>query len=162
WDGRWEPYGNCAHEKGAAYANACHRTHIHISLTWNGAMGRTTFWTGKVHPTDYGPCRQRGLNWAGRYTHDNPNPCPSYPQVRAPKGASATKKALVEYSGARVHRGSHGPVVDAVQRALHVPVSDVYGSSTVSRVRAFQRRHHLGTSGVMNQRTWRALLTATH
>ena len=162
WDGKWEPYGNCAHEKGAAYANACHRTHIHISLTWNGAMGRTTFWTGKVAPTDYGPCRPSDLNWAGRYEHANLTPCPYYPLVTAPKGSSATKKALVEYSGARVHRGSQGPAVDAVQRALHVSVSDVYGSSTKAAVRTFQRSHHLGASGVMNAGTWRALLKATH
>ena len=27
--------------------NACHRTHMHISLTWDGASGPTTFWTKK-------------------------------------------------------------------------------------------------------------------
>lgn len=162
WDGKWEPYGDCAHEKGAAYANSCHRTHIHISLTWNGAMGRTSYWTGKVFPTDYGPCRPRDLNWAGRYTGRNLQGCPSYPDARAPKGSSATKKLLVEYSGARAHRGSSGPVTEAVQRGLHLSPTGSYDASTVARVEAFQRAHHLPVSGVMNASTWRALLRATH
>lgn len=161
WDGQWQPYGNCAHEKSAAYANACHRTHIHISLTWNGAMGRTTFWTGKVWPTDYGPCRPADLNWAASYTGPNYSPCPVYPQVTAPKGASATKRALVEFSGARVYLGSSGPVVSAVQSALHLAVTGEYGPSTVSGVRAWQRTHHLVASGVMNQPTWVSLLAHT-
>jgi hypothetical protein len=160
WDGRWEPYNNCAHTRSAAYDNACHRTHIHISLSWNGAMGRTSFWTRKVHANDFGPCRPADLNWASSYTGFNPNPCPEYPEVVAPKGSSALKQTLVKYSGARVHRNSNGPIVSAVQSALHVSADGSYGASTVAAVKRFQSRRHLHANGVMNPPTWRLLLKA--
>ena len=28
-----------------AYDTTCHRDHIHVSLSWEGAMERTSFWT---------------------------------------------------------------------------------------------------------------------
>ena len=80
WDGRWEQYNNCSHLPQRANDNACHRTHMHISLSWNGAMGRTTYWTGKAAPTDYGPCRARDLNWAYLYNRVNLPRCPSLPR----------------------------------------------------------------------------------
>ncbi|HZC69496.1 MAG TPA: peptidoglycan-binding domain-containing protein [Jatrophihabitans sp.] len=162
WDGRWEPYNNCSHLPQHTYDNACHRTHMHISLTWNGAMGRTSFWTGRVAPTDYGPCRWRDLNWAHVYKGRNLKQCAWYPQVHAKKSASATKKALVTYSGAEVRHGWQGPAVSAVQRALHVSASGVFDTATVHAVKHFQRKHSsLRVSGVMTPRTWRALLAAT-
>jgi peptidoglycan hydrolase-like protein with peptidoglycan-binding domain len=160
WDGRWDPYNGCAKTPQAAYDNSCHRTHLHISLTWNGAIGRTSFWTGKVKPTDYGPCRAKGLNWASKYTGYNPTPCPDYPGARVPKGASATVKALAQYSGAYLHKGSHGPAVSAVQSVLHVSASGTYASATKSAVRSFQRKHKLPVTGAMNTRTWQGLLAS--
>jgi hypothetical protein len=158
WDGQWEPYSNCADTPQAAYDNACHRTHVHISLTWNGAMGRTSYWTGQLTPTDYGPCRASGLNWASKYTGYNPTPCPNYPGVAAPKGASAAVKALTQYAGAYLHRGSQGPAVQAVQSVLHVSTSGNYLGATKSAVRGFQRAHQLSSTGAMNVRTWKKLI----
>ncbi len=161
WDGTWESYNGCANRRSSADDNACHRTHVHISLSWDGAMGRTSFWTGRVPSvTDNGPCRAADLNWAPRYRHRNPDPCPQYPTVAPAKRASSTKKALVIYSGARVSRGSHGPVVSAVQRALRVPDTASYTSPTATAVRRFQASRHLARTGVMNTPTWRALLAA--
>jgi peptidoglycan hydrolase-like protein with peptidoglycan-binding domain len=160
WDGRWHDYDNCSHHKSRSYDNSCHRTHVHVSLSWNGAMGRTSFWTKSVSATDYGPCRSRDLNWAYRYVRANRAGCQQYPLVRAPKGATALKKSLVEYSGAAVRRGWGGPAVTAVQRALHVSATGSYGASTAAAVRAFQTRHHLRATGAMNPSTWRALLKA--
>ncbi len=83
--------------------------------------------------------------------------------MHAAKGSSATKKALVHWSGASVRRNWHGPAVSAVQRALHVSASGSYGAATVSAVRAFQRKHRgCPVTGAMNPPTWRALLAATH
>jgi hypothetical protein len=161
WDGRWESYNGCAKLTSHADDNACHRTHMHISLSWNGAMGRTTFWTKKVYATDYGPCRPRDLNWAYLYTKRNTGGCRQFAQVHAKKGSSGLKKTLVKYSGASVRRGWHGPAVSAVQSALHVSSTGTYSSGTVSAVRAFQKRHHgCPVTGAMNPPTWRALLAA--
>jgi hypothetical protein len=161
WDNRWEDYNGCAKLTSRANDNACHRTHVHISLSWNGAMGRTSYWTKRVAPTDFGPCRVRDLNWAYRYLAARATPCPQYPNAAAPAGASATKKALVKFSGAAVRRGWTGPAVTAVQQALHVSASGSFGAATVTAVQRFQTRHGLVATGAMNVPTWRALLAAT-
>ena len=162
WDGRWEQYNNCAHLPARAYDNSCHRTHIHISLTWNGALGRTSYWTKRVSAPDYGPCRAPDLNWAFRYTQSNPLPCADHPAVRAPRTASAVKKSLVAFSGVAVRRGWSGPAVTAVQRALRVPVTSRFDTATVAALQAFQRRHAIApVTGAMNPVTWRLLLAAT-
>ena len=83
WSGKWEQYNGCAKLTSRADDNACHRTHMHISLSWNGAFGRTTFWTKHVSATDYGPCRPSDLNWAYLYEHVNHNGCRSYAAVHA-------------------------------------------------------------------------------
>jgi hypothetical protein len=44
-------YDKCLHKKKkgkAAWANACHRTHVHISLSWDGAYKRTSYFSGYV------------------------------------------------------------------------------------------------------------------
>jgi hypothetical protein len=162
WDGRWEEYGNCSHLPARSSDNYCHRTHMHISLSWDGAMARTSYWTKRVAAgTDYGPCRPSDLNWANVYVRPNLLPCPDYPLVKPAATASATKRALVTFSGAAVHSGSRGPAVSAVQRGLGLADTAVYGAATVAAVRAFQSRH-LGcpVTGGMNPATWRALLAA--
>jgi len=165
WDGRWDDYNSCSTSKKLqrpAYANSCHRTHIHISLSWNGAEGRTTFWTGHTFPTDFGPCRVGGLNWAPVRSGRNLDPCGRLSTVAAPKHASATKKALVEYSGAYLNWGSSGPAVEAVQRALHVPATAQFAGQTRAALLAFQAKHQLVRSGTVTIATWRALLAVTH
>lgn len=162
WDGRWEEYNNCSHLPARRYDNSCHRTHMHISLSWSGAMGRTSYWTKHVALTDYGPCRPSDLNWAFRYAGQRLVPCLRFPLLKAIATASATKHSLVKYSGAGVHPGSQGPAVSAVQRALHIPDTAVFGAGTTSAVRTFQNKHGCTVTGAMNPSTWRALLKATH
>jgi hypothetical protein len=166
WDGRWEDYDGCASTKvmhTAAYANSCHRTHMHISLSWDGAMKRTSYWTHRVDDTtDYGPCVPAGLNWAPRYHHARSTPCPQHPAPTARRHASPTAQALVTYAGAVVRRGMTGPVVGAVQAALGAPETQTFDTATVRAVRGFQHRHHLHATGGVNDPTWRALLAATH
>jgi hypothetical protein len=160
WSGAWAPYNNCAKQPQAGYDNQCHRTHMHISLSWNGALGRTTFWTPGVFATDFGPCRPRDLNWAATRTRSNGSRCTGYVTVAAARTASATKVELVKYSGAGVHPGSTGPAVTAVQRALRVSTTGYYGPATRRAVVLFQARHHLTQTGTMIPAAWRALLAA--
>ena len=44
----WRPYSTCAAHPEKSSDTTCHRDHIHISLSWAGAAGRTSFWTGSV------------------------------------------------------------------------------------------------------------------
>jgi hypothetical protein len=162
WSGRWEEYDGCLSRLTRADDNACHRTHVHISLSWNGANGRVSYWTKQVSPTDFGPCRPADLNWSNYRGVVNLNPCPRYATVRAVSGASPTKVGLVKYSGAALRLGwLNGPGVSAVQQALHLPVSGTFDLVTRVKVLAFQTLHLLPATGVMNAATWRALLTRT-
>ena len=51
--------------------------------------------------------------------------------------------------------------VSAVQQALKVPVTGVFGVQTLAAVQKFQSAHSLLASGIVNAPTWRALLKAT-
>lgn len=46
----WTDYNGCLSKKRAkkAYDNTCHRTHVHVSFTWDGALRRTSYYTGYV------------------------------------------------------------------------------------------------------------------
>lgn len=53
----WQEYSGCFSSQSEGYDTSCHRDHIHISLTWDGAYGRTSFWTGRAEtrpPCDSG------------------------------------------------------------------------------------------------------------
>jgi hypothetical protein len=158
WDGAWHPYLNCATHPETAMDNTCHRTHVHISLSWNGAMAHVSFWTKTVASADFGPCRPSDLNWAPARRATNPRPCPRYPAVVAPKTASTMKKNLVTYSGAGVHLGSSGPAVLAVQAGLHIPTTGTFDLRTQLAVLTMQRFWKLAPTGNMNDPSWRLLL----
>jgi peptidoglycan hydrolase-like protein with peptidoglycan-binding domain len=156
----WRPYSSCAVRTSAAYDTTCHRDHIHISLSWEGAMKRTSYWTGRVAGTDYGPCREAGLNWAAPYTTARATPCPSYPQVSAPAGASSLTRTLTTYSGMVLRQGDSGPVVRAVQQAVGTTADGAFGPITDAAVKGWQGAHGVAASGVVDGDTWRALLAA--
>lgn len=171
WDGKiwgaysanrgWRPYSSCADHPEQSWDNTCHRDHVHFSLSWPGALGTTSFWSKRVAGVNYGPCRARDLNWAPPYGGTpRTTPCPRYPAVTPPAGASSTLKTLTTYSGMRLASGSTGPVVTAVQRALKVSTTARYDTATKSAVKRFQTSRQLNASGNMNSATWRALLKA--
>ncbi len=156
----WRPYMGCSARTSRAYDTSCHRDHVHISLSWEGAMGRTSFWTGDVAARDYGPCREPGLNWAAPYASARSTPCPSHPRVSAPAGASPLTRTLTTYSGMVLSRGDTGPVVAAVQRAVGTGADGVFGPLTQAAVRSWQADHSVPVTGVVDAPTWRALLRA--
>jgi len=54
-------------------------------------------------------------------------------------------------------KGSHGPRVKVVQRALGLPQDGVFGSRTKRAVVRYQRRHGLTADGVVGPATWAAI-----
>ena len=86
----WRPYSNCATSPEPASDTACHRDHVHISLSWEGAMAATSYWSGKVAARDYGPCPTSTTGWAPAYSGPNPRPCPSVVPGPAPVPVPAT------------------------------------------------------------------------
>jgi hypothetical protein len=170
WDGKiwgaystgrgWRPYSSCADHPEKSWDSTCHRDHMHLSLSWPGALKTTSFWTQEVATPNYGPCRARDLNWAPPYATPRSTPCAKYTVVKPPSGASSTLKTLTTYSGMRLATGSRGPVVTAVQKALEVTTSATYDARTKTAVKKFQTSRDLNPSGNMNSATWRALLKA--
>lgn len=157
----WRPYSNCASTPSTAYDTACHRNHIHLSLSWEGAQGRTSFWTKAVAPVDWGPCRPADLNWSAGVAAYNPRRCATYPTVKAPTGASALLKELVPRSGMVLRAGMSGAAVTTLQKSLGVsPATGYFGTITTSHLKTWQSRHGLRPSGIADASTWRSLLAA--
>lgn len=124
-----------------------HTDHVHFSFTWNGAMKNTSFWTGNVAPTDFGPCRPYAGQPAPIRTGPNSNACP-------------TPAALPsQWNGATVlWLGSVGPLVTAVQTRLAVsPATGTFGPVTQATVSSFQRSSGLPVTGSVDAQTWFAL-----
>ncbi len=160
WNGAWAPYLNCAKTPQPGLDSRCHRNHLHLSLSWNGALGATSFWTRRVSATDWGPCRPRDLNWAMPRTRSNPTQCAEVATVRAPAHASAAKVALVTYSGSYLRPGSTGPAVVAIQRVFHFSQTGVYTAALAAAVASFNRSRRVPGGGAIIPATWRALLAA--
>ncbi len=156
----WRPYASCASHPERAYDTTCHRDHVHFSFSWEGAMARSSFWSGAPAAVDYGPCRAADLNWAAPYTGPRTTPCPAYPRVGAPANASALRRTLTTYAGMYVARGSSGPVVRAVQQAVGTGVDGSFGPLTETAVATWQSTHGVPITGLVDAATWRALLRA--
>jgi peptidoglycan hydrolase-like protein with peptidoglycan-binding domain len=154
----WRPYQDCAKHPEVSYDTTCHRDHIHFSLSWAGAMRRTSYWTKQVAATDYGPCRPADLNYAPAYSGINPTKCPSYPTITAPAGSSAGYMGLVKFSGAVLRAGNSGTPVAALQGGFSMTKDGSFGPKTTEAVKYFQSRHGRPVTGVVDAATWRALL----
>jgi hypothetical protein len=161
WSGKWEEYNGCYKTPAPSMDNACHRNHMHLSMSWDGALGLTSYWSRKVVPTtNYGPCRQADLNWAGNYAARRIVPCPNYPRPSAPAGSSPVLVGLLRYSGAALFPGMSGEPVLAIQRAFNKPLTGRYDAVTVGALNRFKVAHRLPANSVVDQNTWRALLAA--
>ncbi|HEU4675608.1 MAG TPA: peptidoglycan-binding protein, partial [Motilibacteraceae bacterium] len=147
WNGRiwgaysadqgWRPY------KGSP----AHTDHIHFSFSWDGALARTSAWTGvPVTTPDLGPCAPVIGQAAARYagpTYSCPTPVPAAVQV----AASA-------YARPRLGYGSTNANVPAMQRIVGVAVTGRYDLATEAAVKAWQQARGLYPSGVVDPATW--------
>jgi Putative peptidoglycan binding domain len=133
-----------------------HRDHVHFSFTWNGALKRTSYWTGRTPATDYGPCRPyRNLLGAhlslDRHRTPNLEPCPE--PAPMPQGLRRYRPILEGQSSARV---------SALQRFLsrvgisHAGATGYYSSTTYLAVRRFQKSRDLPPSGIWDRITQQA------
>lgn len=126
-----------------------HTDHVHFSFTWNGAMKKTSFWTGSTPPEDYGPCRPYAGQPAPIWNRANPTPCPIAPALPA------------SLRGAKLlWRGSKGSKVTRVQQKVKRGAraeAGVFGPKTANAVRAYQRAKGLPVTGAVDAATWFAL-----
>jgi putative cell wall-binding protein len=128
-----------------------HTDHLHISFTWDGAMQRTSWWTGTpVTQVDHGTCRVYALQYAPRYTDRRTTPCPTslpapppsdYPVV-LPGARSDTVATAQAYLGLR------GLAVDGS-----------FGPTTLATLMEHQRAEKLPVTGVLDNATWHDVTT---
>jgi peptidoglycan hydrolase-like protein with peptidoglycan-binding domain len=122
-----------------------HTDHIHLSFTWAGARGRTSFWTGRVAGADYGPCAVFHGQLARLSARRNPEPCP------------ATAPLVKKTFRPRVLLGGSRPAVRVAQRRLGLDASGVFDTRTWRAVKGYQRTHDLPVTGALDQPTWASL-----
>lgn len=122
-----------------------HVDHVHVSFSWNGGRAMTSFWTGKLQPKDYGPCRR----FAGQpaVLRSTPRLVPCY-----------TAAALVKkHKNSIQMKGSKASTVLTAQAALGVSKTGVFDSATWTAVKAYQKAHDLPWSGALDVPTWASL-----
>ncbi len=127
-----------------------HTSHIHVSLSWNGARAHTSFWTGRTWATDYGTCVIfRGQPAQAPTASVRTTPCNS--PVVAPR---LSRLPLL-------WMGSTGSNVSKAQRLLGQPATGSFGASFRSAVLAYQGAHDLPRTGAVDKPTWASMVPSS-
>lgn len=126
-----------------------HTDHIHTSLTWDGAMKRTSWWTGSaVTVADLGPCRVYAGSPAPVYTGRRTGSCPA--TIPAPTSSYAVFMP-----------GQKSPTIAIAQRALGITDDGDFGYGTRKAVLDYQGRQGLARTGVLDKATWVTLVPSS-
>ncbi|MDF2969316.1 MAG: hypothetical protein K0Q93_3094, partial [Nocardioidaceae bacterium] len=128
-----------------------HTSHIHVSMSWNGGRGLTSFWKGSVSRWDFGPCSPFSDQLAAVVATKRAQTSPCRDAVPSPRGSSRPVAWL----------GNSGDQVRKAQQLLSVSASGQFGTTTRSRVLDFQRRHDLPRTGALDKPTWASLEPST-
>jgi len=134
-------------ERGwAAYSGAVpHTDHVHFSFSWDGAMKRTSRWTGRANKViDLGPCQVYAGQFAPLWTRIRTAPCPTR-LAKAP--ASAYRVAVYGQTSAQIA---------VAQRRLGATADGAFGPATFSKVVAWQKGQ-VPVTGALDKATWRKL-----
>ncbi|MGZ4629141.1 peptidoglycan-binding domain-containing protein [Oryzihumus sp.] len=131
----------------AAYSGSDpHTSHVHFSFTWDGAMKRTSWWTGTpVTVPDVGPCRVYAGEYAPVYTSRNTTPCP----VSLPAAPTSVHAVAVQ--------GQSSPDIALAQKLLGITADGQFGGGTRAALLAWQRSHGVPVTGVLDKATWARL-----
>jgi hypothetical protein len=122
-----------------------HTDHIHFTFAWDGAMKRTSWWTGKATTAaDLGPCRVYGGQFAPLYVSRRITPCPTRLL------GSPTSIYRVAVFGQRTTQ------IAVAQRLLGLPADGEFGPATFARVMAWQKGR-VPVTGALDKPTWRRL-----
>jgi peptidoglycan hydrolase-like protein with peptidoglycan-binding domain len=127
-----------------------HTDHVHISLSWNGSRGLTSFWAGRVTATDLGPCTE----FIGQ---------PATVATRRLQVSPCAASATSPFNSKRpvLWLGNTGEAVRLAQSLLGVSPSGTFGTATRSAVLEYQRRGDLPRTGSVDKPTWASLHPAS-
>lgn len=123
-----------------------HTDHVHTSFSWDGAMGRTSWWDGTATTNvDQGPCPVYSGQPAPVYTTRRTSSCPST------KTPPASKYGVV-------WPGQSGSSVKVAQAKLGVEADGAFGPLTRTALFAWQRSASVPVTGVLDKATWAKLV----
>ena len=106
-----------------------HTDHIHFSFSWDGAMERTSWWTGAA--------------WTG--------------VTRGPGGPVVPLPDATSYPTLR--EGASGPDVQLAQKVIGVTADGAFGPATKSALRTWQGKNGVAVTGVLDEATWDAMVS---
>ncbi len=123
-----------------------HTDHVHTSFSWDGAMGRTSWWDGSATTdVDQGPCPVYTGQPAPVYTARRTAPCPG----TAPAPAS---------SYGIVWPGQSSSTVKVAQAKLGLTADGAFGTLTRTALFAWQKKAGVPVTGVLDKATWAKLV----
>ena len=105
-----------------------HTDHIHFSFSWDGAYGRTSWWTGKA------------------LTTVSPGPASTPKPTTPPQTPSAVYSLLIQ--------GATGPDVALAQKVIGVTADGVFGPKTAAALKTWQAAHGVKVTGQLDPATW--------
>ena len=147
WNAKmWRGY---APERGwAAYTgSAPHTDHIHFSFSWDGAMARTSWWTGRATTVvDRGTCRLYAGQYAPLYIVPRTAACPTNLPV-AP--ASPYPVYVI---------GQQNAQIAVAQKALRLTPDGKFGPQTFAALVSWQTRAGVPITGALDKPTWAKLV----
>jgi len=165
WDGRiWGAYWPEAGWRASSCSGTtdCHRDHVHISMSWDGAYARTSFWTGRtVTVADLGPCVEQGQFFALPYSVSRRNTaaCPTWKPLPANDGIFPY---LRRYAPRNVSLREQGDAVFALIRILGgEPWSTRSTVQTGQELASFQANRGIPVTGTITPATWQQLALFT-
>jgi len=134
----------------AAYTGPVpHTDHIHFSFSWDGAMARTSWWTGKATTAvDLGPCQVYAGQFAPLYTAARTGACRT-----SPVAAPVSSYAVAAY-------GQTSAQIAAAQVVLGVPAGQ-FGMTTFNALVSWQARSGVPITGVLDKATWARMFPTT-
>lgn len=122
-----------------------HTDHVHLSFSWDGAMKRTSWWTGRANTVvDLGPCRVYYGQFAPLRRSIRTTGCAS-PRV----GPTSIYRVAV--------LGQRTSQIAYAQRLLRLPVNGYFQSPTFYKVAAWQASARIPVTGALDKATWRRL-----
>ncbi|MFY0409034.1 peptidoglycan-binding domain-containing protein [Solicola sp. PLA-1-18] len=122
-----------------------HTDHVHVSLSWAGARGLTSFWTGRVGAVDHGPCVVFSGQSAALRSSARTTPCPA---------VAATVKTNAYPT---TYLGASGKNVKRAQKAIGTKRTGRFDARTWKALKKYQKANDLPKTGVLDAATWSSI-----
>jgi hypothetical protein len=129
-----------------------HRDHIHFSFTWNGALKRSSYWSGRTRATHYGPCQKYRGEFAAYSKRFQPRRCGSGRSTPSSWSGKTTTAIKPWDFGDRVTR-LQAFLIDAGQ--LRGAPYGSFNLTTHKAVMRWQKKNGTGKTGIWDRESQR-------